>query len=141
MESSPTIEPTPQITAEELANFREHFKLTLEESLDFFTGDDFLILHPLDLTENDARSMEELSREEQTALAEIVSEHLEVDLNNPESALDTYEFEGPLKDDDTPSIVTVSIYPTNREEIFIHKMQYENGDMLYAAGPKDLQFA
>jgi hypothetical protein len=141
MESSPSLEPISNITPEELANFKEHFTTALEESLDFFTGDDFLVLHPLNLTEDDPRSMDELSREEQSALAQMLSEHLEVDLNNVESVIDSYEFEGPLKDDQTRSIVKVSVIATNREEIFIHKAMYENGDILYIAGPKDLQFS
>ncbi|HRN69812.1 MAG TPA: hypothetical protein PLS49_01395, partial [Candidatus Woesebacteria bacterium] len=58
---SPEPQPIPEISPEELQAFRERFSASLEESLDFFDGEDFLILQPMDLhIEDDERIMDEL---------------------------------------------------------------------------------
>lgn len=132
--------PTPEQSDPELIQFKDRLTTSLQDVLDFFPGDDFLVLQPINLdVEGDTRSLEELSTEERLALGNIITETLKIDLENQESIIDTYEFEGPLREDETPSTVKVSVYVTNREELFLHKIIYENGDIVYAVGPQDMQ--
>lgn len=133
--------PSPEQPNPEITEFKDRFSAGLQDALDFFPGDDFLILQPLNLNiEDDARSVDELSTEEQSALNEIIIETLEIDFENQESIVKSYEFEGPIQEDDTPSTVKVSVYTTNKENLFLHKVTYDNGAIVYAVGPEDMEF-
>lgn len=136
MESSPSIEPTPQLNPE-LETFKDRMQIGLQDALDFFPGDDFLLLQPLTLNiEDDERSIDELSVEEKSALEQIIIDSLDINV----SEVSFYEFEGPLRDDKTHSLVKVSVFPTDRENLFFHKVTYENGDTIFAVGPQDMKF-
>lgn len=93
MESIPSPESQPELSPEELEAFKNKFAAGLIDSLDFFQGEDFLILDPASLNvEDDSRVIDELSTQERAEIEAILAADLEIDFSNLQTTVKQYTF-------------------------------------------------
>lgn len=125
---------------QEFELFKDHITAGLDDILGFFEPDSFLVLRPADMNiKGDARDIDDLSPQERMAIGEIAFKQLGVDIQT--SVIRVYIMEGPPKEDGTPSQTNVTVYRTTSENgMAIHEVTYEDGSILYALGPEDMEF-